>query len=86
MFDNVRKANRGPLPERDLLRVFERIIDVMRQIQQEEIAPQAETGKLWRYGIGIGDKRLAVRVGPFAASLLVRIKAERQLLRENNFL
>ena len=31
-----------PLPDRDLLRIYERIMDVMRQIQQEEIAPQAE--------------------------------------------
>ncbi len=29
----------GPLPDRDLLRIYERIMDVMRQIQQEEIAP-----------------------------------------------
>ena len=26
VFDNVRKANRGPLPERELLRIYERII------------------------------------------------------------
>ncbi len=40
VFENVRKANPGPLPERDLLRIYERIIDVMRQIQREEIAPE----------------------------------------------
>ena len=28
-------------PDRDLLRIYERIMDVMRQIQKEEIAPQA---------------------------------------------
>jgi chorismate mutase len=44
VFENVRKQNRGPLPERDLLRVYERIMDVMRQIQKEEIAPQAPAG------------------------------------------
>jgi hypothetical protein len=32
-------VNHGPLPNRDLLRIYERIMDVMRQIQQEEIAP-----------------------------------------------
>jgi len=33
------------LPDRDLLRIYERIMDVMRQIQREEIAPQtAEDG------------------------------------------
>jgi chorismate mutase len=41
VFENVRKANPGPLPERDLLRIYERILDVMRQIQREEISPQA---------------------------------------------
>jgi chorismate mutase-like protein len=41
VFDNVRRANRGPLPERDLLRIYERILDIMRKIQREEIAPEA---------------------------------------------
>jgi chorismate mutase len=40
VFSNVRKLNQGPLPDRDLLRIYERIMDIMRQIQQEEIAPQ----------------------------------------------
>jgi chorismate mutase len=44
VFENVRKANPGPLPERDLLRIYERILDVMRQIQREEIAPEAVAG------------------------------------------
>ena len=39
VFGNVRKLNQGPLPDRDLLRIYERIMDVMRQIQKEEIAP-----------------------------------------------
>ncbi|HEX3351916.1 MAG TPA: chorismate mutase [Terriglobales bacterium] len=41
VFSNVRGVNAGPLPDRDLLRIYERIMDVMRQIQQEEIAPRA---------------------------------------------
>jgi chorismate mutase len=41
VFNNVRGINAGPLPDRDLLRIYERIMDVMRQIQQEEIAPSA---------------------------------------------
>ena len=40
VFENARHANKGPLPDRDLLRVYERIMDVMRQIQVEEMAPQ----------------------------------------------
>jgi len=41
VFSNVRRVNQGPLPDRDLVRIFERIMDVMRDIQREEIAPQA---------------------------------------------
>lgn len=39
IFDNVRRANPGPLPDRELQGIFERIIDVMRQLQKEEIKP-----------------------------------------------
>jgi chorismate mutase-like protein len=46
VFNNVRGMNPGPLPDRDLLRIYERIMDVMRQIQQEEIAP----GKIGQSG------------------------------------
>ncbi len=48
VFDNVQKENPGPLPGPDLVRIFERIMDVMRNIQKEGIlaspeAPEAET-------------------------------------------
>lgn len=39
IFENVRQANRGPLPDSELRHVFERIIDVMRNIQKLEIEP-----------------------------------------------
>lgn len=39
VFENVQKLNPGPLPGRDLVQIFERIMDVMRKIQKEEIAP-----------------------------------------------
>jgi chorismate mutase len=39
IFENVRKANQGPLPDSELRGVYERIIDVMRNIQKQEIAP-----------------------------------------------
>jgi len=41
IFANVQRANRGPLPESELRQVYERIIDVMRNIQKNEIAPHA---------------------------------------------
>ena len=40
IFENVRKANQGPLPEGELRHVYERIIDVMRNIQKIEIQPK----------------------------------------------
>jgi chorismate mutase len=43
VFENVLQANRGPLPGRDLVRIYERIIDVMRNIQKEEITATPET-------------------------------------------
>lgn len=44
VFENVREMNRGPLPGQDLVRIFERIMDVMRNIQKEGIGetPEAE--------------------------------------------
>jgi chorismate mutase len=37
VFENVRRANPGPLPDHDLLSIYQRIMDVMRQIQREEM-------------------------------------------------
>src|SRR5436309_2003782 len=42
IFENVSRANRGPLPDAELRHVYERIIDVMRNIQRVEIQPRAE--------------------------------------------
>lgn len=42
IFENVRKANCGPLPDSELRGVYERIIDVMRNIQKNEIAPAGQ--------------------------------------------
>ena len=45
IFDNVAEANAGPLANNDLKQVYERIIDVMRKIQREEITPRNENIK-----------------------------------------
>jgi chorismate mutase len=37
VFDRVRAANRGPLPDSELLHVYERIIDVMRTLQRRDL-------------------------------------------------
>jgi chorismate mutase-like protein len=35
VFENVQKMNPGPLPGREMVRIYERIMDVMRNIQKE---------------------------------------------------
>jgi chorismate mutase len=46
IFENVRAANRGPLPDIELIHIYERIVDVMRALQKDELASRArETGK-----------------------------------------
>jgi len=37
---NVRAANQGPLPDIELTHIYERIIDVMRALQRNELASQ----------------------------------------------
>jgi chorismate mutase len=41
IFDNIRQENKGPLSDVQLRMVYERLVDVMRQIQREEMAPEA---------------------------------------------
>src|SRR6266849_3895644 len=53
VFENLHKSNPGPLADRDLLREYERILDVMRQIQQQEIAPEPAVS-----GDGLGETEL----------------------------
>lgn len=39
VFENVQEVNRGPLHGRDLAQIYERIMDVMRKLQKDEIVP-----------------------------------------------
>jgi hypothetical protein len=39
----VQRSNTGPLGERDLGQIYERIMDVMRGIQKHEIVPDETT-------------------------------------------
>jgi chorismate mutase len=43
IFENVRAANRGPLPDIELTHIYERIIDVMRALQRDELASRVGT-------------------------------------------
>jgi chorismate mutase len=45
VFENVQEMNRGPLQGKDLVRIFERIMDVMRNVQKEGIGLKAEVPK-----------------------------------------
>src|SRR5579875_4039432 len=40
IFENVRANNPGPLPDIELTHIYERIIDVMRALQRNELASQ----------------------------------------------
>jgi chorismate mutase len=43
VFDKVRAANKGPLPDIELQHIYERIIDVMRALQRNELASAKST-------------------------------------------
>jgi chorismate mutase len=56
IFENVQRVNHGPLPESELRQVYERIIDVMRNIQKNEIAPKMERGdKHTEFDVEVND-------------------------------
>ena len=40
IFNNIQRENPGPLTEVQLRQIYERLVDVMRQIQSDEVAPQ----------------------------------------------
>ena len=49
IFDNIAHENHGPLSQVQLRQIYERMVDVMRQIQSDEVAPQPDsvrTGEL----------------------------------------
>jgi chorismate mutase len=40
IYANVRAANKGPLPDIELTHIYERVIDVMRSLQRNELASE----------------------------------------------
>jgi len=42
VLQNVQTSSTGPLDEKDLSKIYERLLDVMRNIQKREIVPDAE--------------------------------------------
>ena len=53
VYANVRAANKGPLPDIELTHIYERIIDVMRALQRNELASEKNAQAL-ASGHGIG--------------------------------
>ncbi len=43
IFENVRTHNPGPLPDIELVHIYERIVDVMRALQRNELASRGNT-------------------------------------------
>jgi chorismate mutase len=42
VYSHVRAVNKGPLPDHELLHVYERILDVMRALQKNELASEQQ--------------------------------------------
>jgi chorismate mutase len=56
IFENVSKANRGPLPDSELRHVYERIIDVMRNIQKREmVGDRGDTEAPTEFDLEVND-------------------------------
>lgn len=56
VFENVKTISKGPLPAHELQHIFERIMDVMRKLQQEEIqAKPAATGGQTEFDIEVNE-------------------------------
>ncbi len=49
IFDNINRENGGPLSAAQLRMVYERLVDVMRQIQREEMAPEPPEGGITEF-------------------------------------
>lgn len=56
IFENVRGINAGPLSDKVLHEIFERIIDAMRNIQKEELAPAPNCAGVARFDPEVTSK------------------------------
>jgi chorismate mutase len=54
IYANVRAANKGPLPDIELTHIYERIIDVMRALQRNELASQRHAQAAEQKGGALG--------------------------------
>ena len=61
IFQNVRSANHGPLPDIELTHIYERIIDVMRATQRNELASQTASQEMAAADASAGPKSATAR-------------------------
>lgn len=63
IYERIRQANPGPLPNIELVRIYERIIDVMRTLQEDEL-PFQKSGQTAPSGASdsaAGDPKLRAK-------------------------
>jgi chorismate mutase len=63
IYANVRAANKGPLPDIELTHIYERIIDVMRALQRDELASERNCPGCQSSGSGHGTGAQASETG-----------------------
>jgi chorismate mutase len=57
IYANVRASNKGPLPDIELTHIYERIIDVMRALQRNELASERNAQAALSQGHGTGAQQ-----------------------------
>jgi chorismate mutase len=67
IYANVRAANKGPLPDIELTHIYERIIDVMRALQRNELASERNALKGQDTGAPASQQQGLVAGNPGAA-------------------
>ena len=63
----MRAANKGPLPDIELTHIYERIIDVMRALQRNELASERDALKGQDTGAPPSQQQAPVAGNPGAA-------------------
>ncbi|HEY3707581.1 MAG TPA: chorismate mutase [Terracidiphilus sp.] len=67
VYANVRAVNQGPLPDIELTHIYERIIDVMRALQRNELASERHARELARLAAASNSDSAAPAAGPTGA-------------------
>ena len=55
IFENVQRENKGPLPASEVKHIYERLIDVMRKLQKEEIHPKAKASGGTEFDVEVNE-------------------------------